>query len=138
MNTYEREMRMMFEGNNIIKNPLIVGRTLIGTLDDDLRIKLQIIASEVKDNFDTIRAVIINRTDGEVDSQNFVFADIIGMQKLKNGSGYVAPHMWGHNTPSGAWYIPPTIEQKAQIGDTVLQYAEIYLDQSTGISEQFL
>ena len=45
MNQYEKEMRMMFGDNNIIKDPLIVGRTLTGILDEDLRIKLKFIAS---------------------------------------------------------------------------------------------
>ncbi len=127
MNIYEREMRMMFADNDVIKNPLIVGRTLTGILDEDLRVKLKLIASEVQGKYDTIRAVIINRTGGEVDSQNFLFADIIGMQQRKNGLPPIAPHMWDNNNPKGAWYIPPTIEQKALIGDTVLEYTNMFL-----------
>ena len=119
----------MFADNTIIKNPLIVGRTLTGTLDEDLRIKCQFISSQVQGKYDTIRAVIINRTGGEVDSQNFLFADIIGMQQRSNGLPPLAPHMWENNNPKGSWYIQPTIEQKAKIGDTVLTYAEMYLDQ---------
>lgn len=134
MNLYEREMRMMFADNDIIKNPLIVGRTLTGTLDEDLRIKLKFIASEVQGKYDTIRAVIINRTGGEVDSQNFLFADIIGMQQRNNGLPPIAPHMWENNNPKGAWYIPPTLEQKSQIGDTVLTYAEMFANQDMSMS----
>lgn len=54
MNLYERELRMMFGDTDIIKNPLIVGRTLTGILDEELRIKLKIIASEVQGKYDTI------------------------------------------------------------------------------------
>lgn len=129
MNLYERELRMMFGNTDIIKKPLIVGRTLTGILDEDLRIKLKIIASEVQGKYDTLRAVIINRTGGEVDSQNFLFADIIGMQKRANGLEPIVPHMWDNGNPKGAWYIAPTIEQKSAIGDTVLEYAEMYLQQ---------
>lgn len=139
MNLYEKEMRMMFENNNIIKKPLIVGRTLTGILDEDLRIKLKFIASEVQGKYDTIRAVIINRTNGEVDSQNFLFADIIGMQSRPNGLEPTVPHMWDNGNPKGAWYgAGPTIAEKAQIGDKVLEYAEMYLDQGMQISNRIL
>lgn len=138
MNLYEKELRMMFGDTDIIKNPLIVGRTLTGILDEDLRIKLKIIASEVQGKFDTIRAVIINRTGGEVDSQNFLFADIIGMQKRANGLEPIVPHMWDNGNPKGAWYISPTIEQKSAIGDTVLEYAEMYLQQDMQLNPMSL
>lgn len=138
MNLYEKEMRMMFGNTDVIKTPLIVGRTLTGILDQDLRIKLKFIASKVQGQFDTIRAVIINRTSGEVDSQNFLFADIIGMQKRNNGLEPIVPHMWDNGNPKGAWYgAGPTIEQKARIGDTVLEYLEIYLEQNENLSHQF-
>lgn len=137
MNIYEKEMRLMFGNNDIIKNPLIVGKTLTGVLDEDLRIKIKFIASEIKGKFDTVRAVIINRTGGEVDSQNFLFADIIGMQKRNNGLEPIAPHMWDNATPQGAWYISPTLEQKAAIGDTVLTYAEMYQDPAYALNMQF-
>lgn len=138
MNLYEREMRMMFGDTDIIKNPLIVGRTLTGILDEDLRISLKIIASEVQGKYDTIRVVIINRTGGEVDSQNFLFADIIGMQKRANGLEPIVPHMWDNGNPKGAWYIPPTIEQKSAIGDTVLEYAGMYLQQDMQLNPMSL
>lgn len=139
MNLYEKELRMMFGDTDIIKNPLIVGRTLTGILDEDLRIKLKIIASEVQGRFDTIRAVIINRTGGEVDSQNFLFADIIGMQKRTNGLEPIVPHMWDNGNPKGAWYgSGPTIEQKAMIGDTVLNYAGLYLHQDMQLNPMCL
>ena len=138
MNFYENELRLMFGENNIIKKPLIVGRTLTGILDEDLRIKLKIIASEVQGKYDTIRAVIINRTGGEVDSQNFLFADIIGMQKRNNGLEPIAPYLWDKGNPKGTWYISPSIEQRAKIGDTILEYAELYLNQGMKVAEQFL
>ena len=138
MNLYERELRMMFGDTDIIKNPLIVGRTLTGILDEELRIKLKIIASEVQGKYDTIRAVIINRTGGEVDSQNFLFADIIGMQKRANGLEPIVPHMWDNGNPKGSWYIQPTIEQKAMIRDTVLNYAGMYLHQDMHLNPMCL
>ena len=137
MNQYEKEMRLMFGDNNIIKDPLIVGRTLTGILDEDLRIKLKFIASEVQGKYDTVRAEIINRTSGEVDSQNFLFADIIGMQSRPNGYDPIVPHMWDNANPKGAWYIQPTVQQKADIGDTVLTYAEMFQDPAYALNMQF-
>ena len=87
--------------------------------------------------YDTVRAVIINRTSGEVDSQNFLFADIIGMQSRPNGYDPIVPHMWDNANPKGAWYIQPTVQQKADISDTVLTYAEMFQDPAYALNMQF-
>ena len=86
MNFFEGELQRMFGGNDIISEPKIVGRTLLGKIDDDLRVKLQFVSTEVHKHFDAIQVSILNRTDGLVDRETMLFGDIIGV-KNTNISG---------------------------------------------------
>lgn len=60
------------------------------------------------------------------------------MQKRANGLEPIVPHMWDNGNPKGSWYIQPTIEQKAMIGDTVLNYAGMYLHQDMQLNPMCL
>ena len=79
MNFFEQEMRKLFGESPVIQEAKYSGKTLIGKVDDELRVKLQFITTGYADHYDSIRMRIINRTEGEVDSQTFKFTDIAGM-----------------------------------------------------------
>ena len=128
MNFFEKEMRQMFDDNDIFQDAKFVGKTMLAKLDDDLRIKLQFIASHISGQYDTVQMTIINRTDGMVDKQNFKFSDIIG-KCIRPGRELLDYHMWEYNNKP-EWYTPITQSQKATIADTVLGYIEMYQDQT--------
>ena len=48
MNFFEKEMRQMFDDNDIFQDAKFVGKTMLAKLDDDLRIKLQFIGDVCK------------------------------------------------------------------------------------------
>ena len=127
MNFFEKEMRQMFEGDDILQDAKFVGKTMQAKLDDDLRIKLQFIASHISGQYDTVQMTIINRTDGVVDKQNFKFSDIIGKYS-RPGRDPLDYHMWEYNNKP-EWYTPISLTDKARIADTVMNYAEMYLGQ---------
>lgn len=131
MNFYEKEMRTMFGDTDIIHDAKFCGRTMLGKLDDELRVKLQLISTFISGQYNAVQATVINRTDGAVDKQTFKFADIIGKQK-RNNLDEIEPHIWEYNG-NPEWYIPVTATQKAQIADTVLGYVEIFQDESMEI-----
>ena len=128
MTFFEKELRTMFGDTDIIKEPHFVGKAMLGKIDDDLRVKVEFIATHTTNNYDALRLHIINRTEGTVDAQTFKFADLIGMQS-RQGREKIAPHIWAYNQEVN-WYIPISQQQKAQIADSVLTYAEMYQDQS--------
>jgi type IV secretion system protein VirD4 len=80
MNFFEGELHRMFGGNDIIHDPKIVGRTLLGKIDDDLRVKLQFVSTGIAKHYDAIQVSILNRTDGLVDRETMLFGDIIGVK----------------------------------------------------------
>ena len=120
MNFYEQQMRQMFSSASIIKEPKFTGKTMLGKLDDELRIKLQLVSTFIGGQYNAVQAAIINRTDGTVDKEIFKFSDIIGMQKRKN-LDEIEPHIWEYNGKA-EWYIPITSAEKVQIADTLLAY----------------
>ena len=131
MNFYEKEMRTMFGNTDVIHDAKFCGRTMLGKLDDELRVKLQLISTFISGQYNAVQAAVINRTDGTVDKQTFKLADIIGKQK-RNNLDEIEPHIWEYNG-NPEWYIPVTASQKAQIADTVLGYVEMYHDESMEI-----
>lgn len=134
MNFYEKEMRSMFGDSDIIHDAKFSSRTMLGKLDEELRVKLQLIATSVSGQYNTIQVTIINRTDGMVDKQNFDFEDIIGRQKRGGNRDDIEPHIWeygGGDRPG--WYISVTAEQKALIAGTILDYVGMYQEEGMEI-----
>lgn len=127
MNFYEKEMRTMFAGSDLIHDAKFCGRTMLGKLDDELRVKLQLISTYIANQYDAVQATIINRTEGVVDKQTFKFVDIIGKQQRGNLSG-ISPHIWDDNDRA-RWYIPVTASEKAQIAETILDYVGMYQEE---------
>lgn len=134
MNFFEKEMRMMFGDTDIIHDPKFVGRTMVGKLDDDLRVKLQFISTGISKHYDAIHISILNRTEGVVDKETMTFGDIIGV-KNTNISDRVNPYMWEESVGKAYWYTPVTLSEKAQIADTVLDYVGMYQDQTMSANE---
>ena len=133
MNFFEGELRQMFGHNSIIHDSKIVGRTLLGKLDDDLRVKLQFVSTGISKHYDAIQMSIINRTDGIVDRETMKFGDIIGL-KNDHGTPNVYPYMWEESSHKAYWYTPISISERAQIGDTVLDYVGMYQDENISFS----
>ena len=133
MNFFEGELQRMFGGNDIIHDPKIVGRTLLGRLDDDLLVKLQFVSTEVHKHYDAIQISILNRTEGVVDKETMLFGDIIGT-KMTRSSDKVNPYMWEQSVDKAYWYTPVSISDKAQIADTVLDYVGMYQNEGMAMT----
>ena len=133
MNFFEGELHRMFGGNDIIHDPKIVGRTLLGKLDDDLRVKLQFVPTGIAKHYDAIQVSILNRTEGAVDRETMRFGDIIGL-KNDHGTPNVYPYMWEESNSKAYWYTPVTASDKALIADTVLDYVGMYQSEGMAMS----
>ena len=133
MNFYEQQMRQMFSSASIIKEPKFTGKTMLGKLDDELRIKLQLVSTFIGGQYNAVQAAIINRTDGTVDKEIFKFSDIIGMQKRKN-LDEIEPHIWEYNGKA-EWYIPITSAEKVQIADTLRAYIGMYQEEDLSMTQ---
>ena len=123
----------MFSSASIIKEPKFTGKTMLGKLDDELRIKLQLVSTFIGGQYNAVQAAIINRTDGTVDKEIFKFSDIIGMQKRKN-LDEIEPHIWEYNArPNGI--SPSLLQKKVQIADTLLAYIGMYQEEDLSMTQ---
>lgn len=133
MNFFESELRQMFTDNDIIHDPKIVGKTLLGKLDDDLRVKLQFFSTGTAGHYDAILIAILNRTEGAVDRTVMTFCDILSS---KNGCGTPNryPYIWEQSCHKADWYSPLSVTEKAQIADAVLDYVGMYQNEGMDMS----
>lgn len=130
MNFFEQEMRKLFGESPVIQQAKYSGKTLIGKVDDELRVKLQFITTEYADHYDSIRMKIINRTEGEVDSQTFKFTDIVGKPNVGSRSIYI----WDdHGTADWYGYHPTAIDYD-KISETINDYISMYQDEGMGMT----
>lgn len=115
-------MRAMFCDKEIItEDAHYVGKTMLSRLDDDLLVKVQFVSTHIAKEYDAIRVRIINRTEGEVDTETMLFADIIGLK-----GGNVKPYMWECDN-KGRWHTPVNINETESIAAAVIHYISIYL-----------
>lgn len=82
-----------------LQNPTFIGKTMMAKLDDDLRVKISFVTCGTHEKYEALQVRIINRTDGEVDSQRFKFRDLLSRGRTlaieDNGSGPT----WGLQKP---------------------------------------
>ena len=131
MTLFEKELKGMFGSSDLIKEKVYSGKTMIGRLDDDLRVKASFVTTGVADVYSALRVKIINRTEGEVDSQIFKFSDIIGTQRTAYNNK-IDPHIW-HIDGKDEWYLPISQNERDRIADTVLDYVAIYQEEGLTI-----
>ena len=62
MTLFEKELRNMFDSSEIIKAKTYSGKSMLGKIDDDLRVKACFVTAGVADVYSALRVKIINRT----------------------------------------------------------------------------
>ena len=130
MNFFEQEMRKLFGESPVIQEAKFSGKTLIGKVDDELRVKLQFITTGYADHYDSVRMKIINRTEGEVDSQVFKFTDIIG----KPNSGSRSVYIWDDRGAADWYGYHPTAIDYDKISETINDYISMYQDEGMAMT----
>lgn len=60
MTFYEQELKKLFGGSNVIRDAKYSGKTLLGRIDDELRVKLQFVYTGTRDHYNALRLKIIN------------------------------------------------------------------------------
>ena len=84
MNFFESELKKIMGDSAILKDQKYVGRMCYGTIGGDLRARVEFVTLGVSDHYAGIKASVINRKEGVVDSILLQFSDIWGKQKVSN------------------------------------------------------
>lgn len=134
MDFFEKEMRTLFGDNTVMSDLKFTGKTMLGRLDENKLCKLQFVTTGTAGKYTAIQSTIINSDDGVIDKQLFKFSDIIGYF-CSSLSDKIEPYMWDYKKTE--WYTKVSQSDKAKIADTVLEYVEMFQDQSYAMGMQF-
>ena len=132
MNFYEQQFRRMFDEECPMSEIVYVGRTMIGKLGDDLIAKISFETDGKANNYPALKLSIINREDGEVDSQMFRFGDILSRRSLSDST--IDVHAWEYRGRAEWFGYTPLGQELESIGDTVSEYMALYLKHDIDMS----
>ena len=131
MNFYEKQLKRMFpDFDTQSGDTIFAGRSMLSIISDDLRAKVEFITTRVAGQYEGLRLSIINKHDGVIDSQAFMFHEIIGLKGPKKDQ---KPHVWDDNGKPDWFVYEPTTEELEQIGSKVEDYVFMYADHELGI-----
>lgn len=92
----------MIHGNPFIQSYTLAGRAVLGKLDDDLRVKISLVTTGIAEHYDALKIRIINRTEGDVDTQIVRFKELLG--KGLAIDNYGDGPTWGLRQPTQSDY----------------------------------
>ena len=127
MNFFESELKKIMGDSAILKDQKYVGRMCYGTIGGDLRARVEFVTLGVSDHYAGIKASVINRKEGVVDSILLQFSDIWGKQKVSNPNFKegIVPHIWENK--GKAWYVyKPNQKDYQLLADEISQYVGLF------------
>ena len=131
MNFYEKQLKRMFpDFDTQSGDTIFAGKAMLSIISDDLRAKVEFITTRVAGQYEGLRLSIINKHDGAIDSQAFMFHEIVGLKGPKKDQ---KPHVWDDNGKPDWFVYEPTTEELEQIGSKVEDYIFMYADHELGI-----
>lgn len=132
MNFFEQELRKLFGDGGIIDSPQFVGRACLGSLGGDLRVRAQFVTGIIANQYNALKIVVLNRTDGPVDTMVLNLKDLLGMKPVPGNPNFpkgVAPHIWD-DSGKAEWYAyRPTIADYEAIRQAADDYLNVFREQ---------
>lgn len=127
MNLFEQELRKLFEDGSVIQTPWFSGNDCRGTLDTDLRVRVQFACSHVSGNYDTLKLAVLNRTGGEVDHVMLCVEDV-WIPKDKSAWSVCGPYMnYSYQSHNYEWqFHKPTSADYDALRKAATGYLNVY------------
>ena len=132
MNFFEQELQRLVKNCPELKNPVFAGRACFAELGGDVRVKLQFVTTGHADHYEAVKATVLNRTQGEVDTALLRFQDSWGKKAVRNPNFRegIIPYIWTDSGKSD-WYVyQPTVADFRQLAAEVNAYAGVFADRS--------
>ena len=80
-NFYERQLQRMFGESEVLSaDTVFAGKAMVSKISDDLRAKIEFVTARVSGQYEGLKLSIINKNEGLIDSQTFMFHEIIGLK----------------------------------------------------------
>jgi len=130
MGFFEDELQKMFGKNSPISDAQFGGRACVGRLGETTNVKLQFVTLGTHERYEGLKATVFNRNDGEIDSNTFRFADILGKNVTKHNLNNNMPYVWAESNNSYEWYAyKPTVADYTAVAKEVNAYLEMFKEQ---------
>ena len=125
-NFYERQLKRMFSdiGSQSV-DTVFAGKAMLSKISDDLRAKVEFVTGRMASQYEGLKLSIIHKNEGIIDSQSFMFHEIIG---LKGAARDRRPHVWDDNGKAAWFGYEPTTTELETIGANVEDYIGMYAD----------
>ena len=125
-NFYERQLKRMFSDiGSQSTDTVFAGKAMLSKISDDLRAKVEFVTGRMASQYEGLKLSIISKNEGIIDSQTFMFHEIIG---LKGASRDRKPHVWDDNGKAAWFGYEPTTTDLETIGAKVEDYIGMYAD----------
>lgn len=128
-NFFEQELRRLFGDGEIIQDPKFVGRACLGDLDGDLRVRAEFITTGYADHYETLRLMVLKRTEGEVDRLVLRMKDVIGVKQVPGNPNFpkgVSPYIWD-DCGKAEWYaFRPTAADYQALRRAAGDYLDVF------------
>ena len=128
MNIFEQELRRLAKACAGITNPVFAGRACYGDLGAENRVKLQFVTLGHADHYEALKATILNRAEGEVDTLLFRFSDVWGAKQVSNPNFRegVIPHIWKGSRDHDWYAYRPTDADIRRLAAEVGGYVAVF------------
>ena len=128
MNFYQAELLKIADGCEHFHAVKCVGRECIGRLTQDVTIKLSFKSMGIANQFDALQIRLINRHDGEIDTQLIRLNEVWGKVRMRSTGDMISPHIWD-DYGKVQWYgFTPTEAQYAALSNEVNEYLSAFAE----------
>lgn len=129
MNFFEQELRKMVAAAKIFDDVKFIGRACYGTLGDNTRVKLEFVTNGTREQYDGIRATVLDKMQGEFDSVSLWFEDMLG-KKVNTGGRQSGLYVWTYSGNTEWYAYQPTKADYGKITETLRDYADLFREQA--------
>jgi len=130
MNFFEQELRRVAGACQGIINPTFAGRSCYGDLGGDNRVKLEFVTQGTYERYEALKATVLNRTEGVVDTVLLRFDDVWGKKQTPNFPKGIIPRIW-INDGKVEWYAyRPTDADMKKLATELGAYLDVFIDRS--------
>lgn len=129
-NFFEQELRKLFEDGTIIQSPRFAGRACLGTLGQDLRVRVQFVTTGYANHYDTLEVTVLNRTEGPVDRLYLKLSDVWGAGKKDRSGDPIKPYIWVYCNKTDWYSYHPTRTDWEKLRETVGIYLDVFREQA--------
>ena len=128
MNFFEQELRKLFADSETLRDIRFTGRVCLARLTETTNVKLEFTTLGYADHYEGIKATVLNRREGQIDSTVLRFDDLLGKKSHPNFSSGIIPHIAKYGDKYEWYAYKPTPRDFEIIAETMDSYLEVFAE----------